>query len=92
MSRSKLEKYVDILTVLARRGPLNLTHIMLEVNISRNVLKKCLDFLILQDLVEKQTLSKKRVLYAITERGLRVVNVVVPIIEIARKIPALLIK
>lgn len=88
--RSRLEKYVDILTVLARREPLNLTHIMHETNINRNLLKKYLEFLILQDLVEKQAPSKKRVFYAITERGSRVLNVVVPIIEEARKIPALL--
>lgn len=88
--RSKLEKHVDILTVLARREPLNLTHIMDKTNINRNALKQYLEFLIQQDLVEKQILSKNRVFYAITERGLKVLNVVVPIIEEARKIPALL--
>ena len=88
--RSKLEKYVDVLTVLARREPLNLTHIMNKTNINRNVLKQHLEFLIQQDLVEKQILSKNRVFYAITERGLKVLKVVVPIIEEARKIPALL--
>jgi len=88
--RSKLEKYVDILTVLAHREPLNLTHIMDKTNTDRNVLKRYLEFLIQQDLVEEQILSKNRVFYAITERGLKVLNVVVPIIKEARKIPALL--
>jgi len=88
--RSKLEKYVGILTVLARREPLNLTHIMDKTNIDHNVLKRYLEFLIQQDLVEEQILSENRVFYAITERGLKVLNVVVPIIKETRKIPALL--
>jgi len=88
--KSKLEKHVDILTVLASREPLNLTHIMEKTKINRNVLKQQLEFLIQQNLVEKQISSKNKVLYAITERGLKVLNVVVPIIEETRKIPALL--
>jgi len=87
--------YIDILKVLARRGPLKLTHIMYKANVNCSVLKQYLDFLIQQNLVEEQTLGKKRVVYAITDRGLTVLKyfrelkTVLPIIEEARtRIPA----
>ncbi len=65
--------YVDVLKVLARNGPLKLTHIMYKANVNCSVLKQYLDFLVQQNLIEKQNLQKKRhktgVVYAITERG-----------------------
>jgi predicted transcriptional regulator len=92
--------YVDILKVLARRGPLKLTHIMYKANINCSVLKQSLDFLIQQNLVEEQTLqkrrNKKRVVYSVTERGRTVLkyfwelNNALQLIEEAHKIPALL--
>jgi predicted transcriptional regulator len=95
MRRSKLEMYIDILKVLARRGPLKLTHIMYKANVNCSVLKQYLDFLTLQNLVEEQTLGKKRVVYAVTEKGLTVLKyfrelkTVLPIIEEARaRMPA----
>jgi len=100
MRRSKLEMYVDILKVLARHGPLKLTHIMYKANVNCSVLKKYLDFLIQQNLVEEQTVYKKRnktrVVYAITERGrtvlkyFRELNSALHITEEENKIPALL--
>ena len=100
MRRSKLEIHVDILKVLARHGPLKLTHIMYKANVNCGALKQCLDFLIQYNLVGEQTLHKKRhttrVVYAITERGLTVlkyfreVNSALQITEEAHKIPALL--
>ena len=73
MRRSKLELHVDILKVLARHGPLKLTHIMYKANVNCGSLKQYLDFLIQHNLVREQTLHKKRhktkVFYAITERG-----------------------
>jgi predicted transcriptional regulator len=100
MRRSKLEMYVDVLKVLARYGPLKLTHIMYKANINCSVLKQYLDFLIQQNLVEEQTLRKKRnktrVVYAITERGrtvlkyFRELNSALQITEEANKIPPLL--
>ncbi len=56
--RSKLEMYVDILTVLAHRGPLKLTHVMYKANVNCSVLKEYLDFLIKQGLVEERTVGK----------------------------------
>jgi len=80
--RSKLEMHVDILKILARHGPLKLTHIMYKANVNCNVLRQYLDFLIQQNLVEEQTLKKKRVVYAV-QRAL-------PIFEGTHKIPPLL--
>ena len=88
--RSKLEVNLDILKILASRGPMELTQLMNKIDLSQSVLKQHLDFLILQNLVEEQNLDKDETFYVITERGLRVLKVVVPIIEEARKIPALL--
>ncbi len=100
MRRSKLEMHVDILKVLARYGPLKLTHIMYKANVNCSVLKQYLKFLIQHNLVEEQTLHKKRnktrVVYAITKRGLTVLryfrelNNTLQIIEEAHKIPPLL--
>jgi len=90
LRRSKLEMYVDILKVLARNGPLKLTHIMYKANVNCSVLKEYLDFLKAQNLVEEKTVGKKRIVYAITERGITVLKYfrelksVLPIIEEAR--------
>jgi predicted transcriptional regulator len=91
MRRSKLEMYVDILKVLANRGPLKLTHVMYKANVNCSVLKEYLDFLIKQGLVEERTVGKRRAVYAVTQRGLMVLRYfkelkqVLPIVEEARK-------
>jgi predicted transcriptional regulator len=74
MRRSKLEMYLDILRVLAQRGPLKLTHIMYKANVNCGVLKEYAEFLISQGLVEERTIGKARVIYAITERGIAVLK------------------
>jgi predicted transcriptional regulator len=96
MRRSKLEMYIDILKVLAHRGPLKLTHIMYKANVNCSVLKQYLEFLIKQNLVEERTVGKRRVVYAITPRGITVLKhfrelkQVLPIIEEARNRPPML--
>jgi predicted transcriptional regulator len=90
MRRSKLEMYIDVLRIFASQGPMKLTQLVHKTDLSQSVLKQHLNFLIQQNLVEKQNFGKNKIFYAITERGLRVLNIVVPIIEEARKIPALL--
>ena len=90
MRRSKLEMYVDILKVLAQRGPLKLTHVMYKANVNCKVLKEYLDFLIKQGLIEEKIIRKERVVYAITQRGITVLKYfrelkeVLPIVEEAR--------
>jgi len=74
MRRSKLEMYIDILKVLAHRGPLKLTHIMYKANVNCSVLKEYLDFLIKQNLVEEKVIGKRRVVYCITQRGITVLK------------------
>jgi len=69
MRRAKLEMYIDILQVLAWRGPLKLTHVMYKANVNCSVLKEHLDFLIRYGLVEERTVEKKRIVYAVTQRG-----------------------
>jgi predicted transcriptional regulator len=90
MRRSKLEMYIDILKVLAHRGPLKLTHIMYKANVNCSVLKEYLEFLIKQNLVEERTVGKRRIVYAVTQRGITVLKYfrelrqVLPIVEEAR--------
>lgn len=74
MRRSKLEMYVDILNVLAHRGPLKLTHVMYKANINCSILNESLDFLIKQGLVEKRTIKKERIVFAVTQRGINVLK------------------
>jgi len=90
MRGSKLEMYVDILRILASQGPMKVTQLMHKTNVSQSVLRQRLAFLSQQKLVEKQDFGKGGIFYAITERGLRVLNIVVPIIKEARRIPPLL--
>jgi len=90
MRRSKLEMYVDILTVLAHKGPLKLTHVMYKANLNCSVLKEDLDFLIKQGLIEERTVGKQRLVYAVTQRGITVLKYfkelkqVLPMVEGAR--------
>jgi predicted transcriptional regulator len=87
MRRSKLEMYIDILKVLAQRGPLKLTHIMYKANVNCSVLKEYLDFLIQQELVEEQVVGKKRIVYAVSEKGFNVLKyfrelkIMLPVVE-----------
>lgn len=95
--RSKLEMHIDVLRVLARHGPLKLTHIMYKASVACSVLKPYLDLLIQHNLVKEQLLhARKRVVYTITEKGLTVlkyfreIDSALQITEDTRKIPALL--
>ena len=90
MRRSKLEMYVDILKVLAQKGPLKLTHVMYKANVNCGVLKENLEFLIKQGLVEEKIIRRERVVYTITQRGVTVLKQfrelkeVLPIVEETR--------
>ena len=70
--------YIDILKVMAKNGPLKLTHVMYKANVNCSVLKQNLEFLIQQNLIEEQITVKKRnktkISYAITERGRTVIK------------------
>ena len=99
MRRSKMEMYIDILKVMAQNGPLKLTHIMYKANVNCRVLKKNLDFLIQQNLIEEQITVKRRnktkISYAVTDKGrtvIRYFNEVNKALHITteRNIPALI--
>jgi predicted transcriptional regulator len=78
---------VDILKVLAHRGPLKLTHVMNKANVNCSMLKEYLDFLTKQGLVEMKIIGKERKVYAITQLGVTVIKQfrelkeVLPIVE-----------
>jgi len=89
MRRSKLETYIAILSVLANKGPMKMTHIMYKANVNCSVLRDNLDFLIKQKLVEERII-KERTIFAVTPRGINVLKYfkeltkALPIIEEAR--------
>lgn len=103
MSRSRLEKYLSILEALVPE-PLNFEDVSYEADIECRTLKKYLNFLISNNLVEERLLNKKTAVYAITERGLAVVKTlkaqrylqklknVLPVVEEASEVEPLLSK
>ena len=74
MARSKLEIYLSILEVLALRGPLSLTHITYKATLNHNVAKPYLNFLVKQNLAEEKVTEKKKVIYAITKNGWKILR------------------
>ena len=74
LRRSKLETCLSILETLARHGPLKITHVMQKSNLNSNVLKNYFDFLIKQNAVEEKSVERKKIVYAITERGLYLIR------------------
>ena len=95
-----MEMYIDILKVMARNGPLKLTHVMYKANLNCSVLKQNLDFLIQQNLIEEQITVKRKnkikIRYAITEKGRAVikyfneVDIALQITKDVVKLPAML--
>ena len=67
--KSNLELYVDVLHDLACHGPLQISNLKDKAKIDGATLKKHLEFLVQNSLVEKRSINKAQVLYAITERG-----------------------
>ena len=74
MKRSKLEMHVEILRVLAQRGPLQQNDIMYQANLSCSILKEKLVFLVKQGLVEEVQMGENSVAYSNTNRGSAVVR------------------
>lgn len=71
--RNKLEIYIAVLKVLAKNGPMKTTHISQNVNVNPSVLNEYLDFFQKQKLVEQERIGK-RVMYKLTQRGLKVLE------------------
>jgi predicted transcriptional regulator len=98
MAPSKLERYLDILEILVDR-PKKLDAISYIAKMECNEVKRSLEFLMANSLVEERSLRNgKRIVYAITERGLSVFKTLrmlkyleklkstLPIVEEAREI------
>jgi predicted transcriptional regulator len=71
MPPSRLDKYLNILRVLVL-GPQKIDSIAYGAKMECTALKRCLDFLVSNGLIEEQRRSGKWVVYAINERGLSV--------------------
>src|SRR3972149_579901 len=78
MSPSKLEKYLNILEVLVVR-PQKVDYVARRIRMEPRALKRHLDFLISNGVVEKRRFSDRLILYAISERGLSVVKPLRPV-------------
>ena len=74
MRRSHLEMYIEIIRVLAQKGPLKLTLIMYKANLNCTVLKEDLSFLIKRGLVEERTVGKAKTVFAVTQKGINVLK------------------
>jgi len=66
--RSKLERLLDILKVVASVGPIKQTHIMYKANLTWDELKRDLQWLIDLRLVER-TVIREGIFYRITNLG-----------------------
>jgi len=103
MSPSKLDKYMIILEVLVL-GPQKIDSIAYGAKMECNALKRCLDFLVTNGLVDERRWSSKRMVYAINERGISVFKTLralkyleklkktLPIVEEAREVASVLNK
>ena len=87
MRRSKLEMEIDMLKILAQKGPLKLTHLMYKTNVNCDVLSKNLGFMMKQGLIEVRNVGKGSHVYLITGLGLTLlkswkeVKQMLPIVE-----------
>jgi DNA-binding HxlR family transcriptional regulator len=72
--KSKLELHLDILHDLAVHGSLQISNLKDKTKIDGSTLKKRLELLVHNNLVEKRPINKAQVLYAITERGSTLLN------------------
>ena len=103
MSPSKLDRYLNLLEILVSR-PKEIDQIEHQANMEHQTLKRHLDFLVSNGVIEKRRLSNKQISYAITERGLSVFKTLrafkyfeklknsLPILEEAREIASALSK
>ena len=74
MKPTKLEIYIDILKILSQSSSLKISYVICETNVSGNELKKYLDFLLAQGLVDERKVGKQRMVYSITQRGITVLK------------------
>ena len=86
MHKSKLQICVEILCSLVSNGPMKLTQISHEVELSKSFLMARLSMLNDRGLVETQNLGEDKKVYVVTERGLSVLKVIGPMVREAQRI------
>jgi predicted transcriptional regulator len=64
-----MEMYISTLEALAYCGPLRLTRIMCKAKMGYGQLKRILDDLVQNELVEERTLRKNKVVYVVTPKA-----------------------
>jgi len=84
--RTKLMICIDILCTLVSKGPLKFTQLSHKVELDAIRLIPHLRLLIDRGLVEQQNWGENEIFYIITEKGLKVLKVVNPIIKEAHKL------
>jgi predicted transcriptional regulator len=71
MSPSKLDRYLNVLEILVN-GPKSIDHIEHQAKMEHQALKRHLDFLVSNGVIEKRKVNDKQTVYAINERGVSV--------------------
>ena len=73
--KSNMELHIDVLHALEQHGPINSNKFESEINMDCFTLKKHLEFLTQNKLVEKQLVNRNKILYRITEHGKKMLKV-----------------
>ena len=84
--RSKLMVCIEILCTLSSKGPMTSTQLMHKVEVDIHHLMPHLRLLRNRALVEIQSFGGNATVYFVTDRGLKVLKIVSPIIKEAHKI------
>ena len=85
--KSKLMLCIEVLCTLVSNGrPMTLTQLLDKVEMDECRLKPHMRLLWNRGLVEEKNLGDNKIHYVVTERGLKVLNVISPIIREAHKI------
>ena len=84
--RSKLVICIDILCTLVSNGPMKFIQLSHKVELDTIRLIPHLKLLIDRGLVEQQNWGENEIVYVVTERGLKVLRVINPIIRAAHKL------
>lgn len=86
LHRSKLQICIEILCSLVSKGSIKLSQISDDVELDKTRLIPYLRLLKNRGLIEKQNLGENKIFYVVTDRGLKVLRVINPIIKEAHKI------
>ena len=84
--RSKLVVCIDILCSLIANGPMNYKQLSHKIELDTIRLSPHLKLLIDRELIKQQTENTNEIVYVVTERGLKVLKVINPIVKEAHKI------